>query len=99
MKNIPDRTSIHERPPLIGEKTEFGHWEGDLISCSQNTQFVLVAHERKTGFLMAHKLESKKAQHTADIGAKLFGQWPASARKSTTLDNGGEFAQHTQWQE
>lgn len=99
VKTIPQRTSIHERPAIINEKKEFGHWEGDLISCSKNTQFVLVAHERKTRFLMAHKLSSKKAHHTAMVGAKLFGKLPPKARKSATLDNGGEFAQHTQWRE
>ena len=99
VRTIPQRTSIHERPAVIGEKQEVGHWEGDLISCSKNTQFVFVAHERKTRFLMAHKLENKRAQHTAEIGAKLFRPLPAQARKSITLDNGGEFAQHTQWRE
>lgn len=99
VKTIPQRTSIHDRPAVIGEKEELGHWEGDLISCSKNTQFVLVAHERKTRFLMAHKLENKRAQHTAEVGAKLFNRLPAHARKSATIDNGGEFAQHTQWRE
>ena len=28
---IPDRVSIHERPVVIDERTEFGHWEGDTI--------------------------------------------------------------------
>ena len=96
---IPQRTSIHDRPAVVMEKQEDGHWEGDLISCSKNTQFVFVANERKTRFLMAHKLESKRAQHTAEVGTKLFGRLPAHARKSITLDNGGEFAQHTQWRE
>ena len=99
VRTIPQRTSIHERPAVIGERKEFGHWEGDLISCRKNTQFVFVAHERTTGFLMAHKLESKRAHHTAAIGDKLFRRLPAHARKSATLDNGGEFAQHTQWRE
>ena len=48
---------------------------------------------------MAHKLENKRAHHTAEMGEKLFSRLPAYARKSATLDNGGEFAQHTQWQE
>ena len=49
------------------------------------------------GFLMAHKLESKRAQHTAEMGLKLFSRLPTHARKSATLDNGVEFAKHTQW--
>ena len=99
VRTIPQRTSIHERPAIIEGKQEFGHWEGDLIACNKNTQFIFVAHERTTGFLMAHKLESKRAHHTAQIGDKLFRPLPAHARKSATLDNGGEFAQHTQWRE
>jgi|SRR3989344_3703020 len=28
---IPDRVSIHDRPAIVAERKQFGHWEGDSI--------------------------------------------------------------------
>src|SRR6266545_3193292 len=28
---IPDRVSIHERPEVVADRSEFGHWEGDTV--------------------------------------------------------------------
>jgi IS30 family transposase len=94
---IPNRISIHERPKEIEKKKVFGHWEGDLMSFRKNSQHMLVVRERITMFTQSIPLDSKKALSTARSLINLMDKIPANARKSITLDNGGEFAAHEDW--
>jgi IS30 family transposase len=48
--------------------------------------------ERKSRYLVAAKLESKKAEHLSKRGIKAFGPIPRRMRQTLTLDNGSEFA-------
>jgi hypothetical protein len=48
VSRISNRKSIHERPKVVEEKEELGHWEGDLMSFMKNSQHILVLRERKT---------------------------------------------------
>ena len=97
MHRIPNRISIHERPKEIEKKKVFGHWEGDLMSFRKNSQHMLVVRERITMFTQSIPLDSKKALSTARSLINLMDKIPANARKSITLDNGGEFAAHEDW--
>jgi IS30 family transposase len=96
---IPGRVSIHERPAVVAEGKEFGHWEGDLMSFKKNSQHILVARERITLFTLSTPLQGKRAIETARDMTKLLKRLPQAARKTMTVDNGGEFAAHTQWNE
>lgn len=90
---IPERVSIHKRPECKG----FGHWEGDLMSFRKNSQHMLVTHEKHSRFTLAKRLLNKTAVHTAQAGISILKKLPPHARRSATLDNGGEFARHTEW--
>jgi len=92
---IPNRTSIHERPKEVEGLQEFGHWEGDLMSYQKNSQHMLVLRERQTMQTLSVPLPNKKAISTKDHIINLLGNIPFRARKTLTLDNGGEFARHT----
>ena len=96
---IPGRVSIHERPGVVGQGKEFGHWEGDLMSFRKNSQHILVARERKTMFTLSTPLKGKRALETARHMTKLLKRLPQDARKTMTVDNGGEFSAHGQWSE
>lgn len=91
---ILDRVSITERPPLGKKSKLFGHWEGDLMSFKKNSQHSLVLRERKTMFTLSVPLPSKKSCSTAQAIIDVMKDIPADARKTLTLDNGGEFAKH-----
>jgi len=91
---IPDRISIDKRPKIVEKKKQFGHWEGDLMAFQKNTQHILVLRERKTMFTLSVPLPSKKARQTANALIDKLKTLPPSARKTLTLDNGGEFADH-----
>ena len=99
MSRIPNRVSIHDRPKIIDSKKEFGHWEGDLMSFMKNSQHILVLRERISMFTLSVVLLGKKAESTARKLIELMKALPSLARKSLTIDNGGEFAAHITWME
>jgi IS30 family transposase len=89
---IPDRISIHARPPAIKRKLAFGHWEGDLMSFNRHNAVVLT--EQKSRFILVARQDDKTSLTTAGSIKKLFAGLPRRARGSITFDNGGEFARH-----
>lgn len=91
---IPNRLSIHKRPFALDNKRQFGHWEGDLMCFQKGTQHMLVLRERKTMMTLSTPLPSKNARHTAATLVKKMMPIATEARKTLTLDNGGEFAKH-----
>jgi IS30 family transposase len=94
---IPHRVSIHKRPKEVENKQNFDHWEGDLMSFRKNTQSILVLRERQTMFIQSAPLKRKIAQVTAEKLVALMKKIPKKARKTLTLDNGGECVGHTKW--
>ena len=91
---IPDRVSIHDRPPEIETREIFGHWEGDSIESKAHKGGMHTEIERKTGFTMATFLKTLKAEETAKVASQMYRNLPPEAKRSTTLDNGKEFAKH-----
>ena len=69
------------------------------MSFNRNTQHILVLHERKTLFVQGAILENKTADSTTKALFGLMTSIPKAARKTLTLDNGGEFADHEKYQE
>ena len=91
---IPGRRSIHERGQAIDNRSQFGHWEGDLMQFRTQKGNLLTAVERKTGLTLATGLPRKTADATAASLTDLFSGLPVAARRSITCDNGSEFAEH-----
>ena len=91
---IKDRASIHERPKNVNDRSEIGHWEGDLVIC-QRTRPVLVLHERKTRLTLAARLTGKGAAETASVIMAIFRRLDPVLRQSITFDNDTAFARHT----
>ena len=90
---IKGRTSIHERPECVDDRSELGHWEGDLILC-QRTRPVLVLHERKSRMTLAARLTGKGAAETASVIMAILRRLDPQIRKSITFDNDTCFARH-----
>ena len=91
---IKDRVSIHERPESVNDRSEPGHWEGDLVIC-QRTRPVLVLHERKSRLTLAARLTGKGAAETASVIMAIFRRLDPDLRRSITFDNDTAFARHT----
>lgn len=90
--NIPERTSIHERPPEA-DGTRFGDFEMDLIVDGYG-HAILVLLERLTGFVMMERLPyGKRAKPLAKVVVRLLYAY-RKFLKTITTDNGSEFAAH-----
>lgn len=91
---IIGRVGIEHRPAEVASRTHFGDWEGDTVNGVPGTGAVATHVERRSRFLVAVKLESKKAVHVTRRSLWAFGKAgvTASASRTLTLDNGKEFA-------
>jgi IS30 family transposase len=85
---------IANRPKVINSRQIAGHWEGDLIVGAMNKSCVGTLVERKTGYLILSKMQSKTAQHVREGFEANMLHLPAFLRRSMTYDRGAEMAQH-----
>ena len=91
---IPNRTPIHQRPTKAHLRSQFGHWEGDLMHFRRQRDILLTLQERRSRLTLTRRLQGKDADLTAQAIATELGGLPATARRTITHDNGGEFARH-----
>ncbi len=87
---IPDRVSIHDRPQVINNREELGHWEGDTVEGKGHKEGIHTEVERVSRFMMATKVPAIKSKETIEAQIAMFRRLPRKLRKSTTLDNGRE---------
>ena len=91
--HIVDAVSISERPPEVEDRAVPGHWEGDLLMGTRDTQVATLV-ERSTRYLQLVKLETKQAAVVAAALAASIGTLPEQLRRSLTWDRGSELADH-----
>lgn len=91
---IPDRVSIHERPEVINERKEFGHWEGDSLVGKGHNSGLHTEYERVSSLIRIAKMGRIDSHGFRRATKKIFGRLAWKARKSTTLDNGSEHTDH-----
>ena len=81
---------ISERPAIINERLEPGHWEADTVMGKDKHQCVLTLVERMTGEARLAKLSNRTASQTITALSKIINSDP-SRFKTITFDNGTEF--------
>ncbi len=90
---IKDTVSISERPASVEDRAVPGHWEGDLIIGSHNSQIATLV-ERKTRYLMLIRVKSKDTKTVINALIKHAHKLPRELYKSLTWDRGKEMADH-----
>ncbi len=90
---IKDAVSIRERPAEVEDRAVPGHWEGDLVSGSNNSHIATLV-ERHTRYVMLVKVKSKDTKTVVDALIKQAHKLPRELYKSLTWDRGKELADH-----
>ena len=90
---ISDTVSIRERPADIEDRAVPGHWEGDLLCGSGNSQIATLV-ERSTRYVMLVKVDRKDTKTVVDALIRTAHQLPNELYKSLTWDRGKEMADH-----
>ncbi len=87
-------TSIEGRPVVVDRRRRFGDWEGDTIVGANRRGGAVTLVERKSGYLLLGKVPTLQAATVRQTAAELYRTTPPKLRKTLTLDNGKEFAEH-----
>jgi IS30 family transposase len=90
---ITDTVSISERPAAVEDRAVPGHWEGDLLFGSKNSQIATLV-ERKTRYVMLVKVAKKDTETVINALIKNARKLPQELYQSLTWDRGKEMADH-----
>ena len=96
---IKNTVSIRERPAEVEDRAVPGHWEGDLLCGSNNSQIATLV-ERHSRLVMLVRVPSKDTKTMIDALIRQAHKFTPRARrprelyKSLTWDRGKEVADH-----
>jgi IS30 family transposase len=93
---ITDAVSIRERPAEAEDRAVPGHWEGDLLIGSHNSQIATLV-ERHSRYVMLVRVKSKDVETVINALIKQAHKLPRELYKSLTWDRGKEMADHTRF--
>ncbi len=85
---------IDQRPEIVEKRERIGDWEGDTIVGKERTKQILTHVERKSGLLLADKLEFSTAEETKIKTVERFKNIPKKKKCTLTYDNGIAFAEY-----
>jgi IS30 family transposase len=90
---ITDAVSIRERPAEAEDRAVPGHWEGDLLFGSKNSQIATLV-ERHSRYVLLARVTSKDTETVINALIKQAHKLPRELYKSLTWDRGSEMADH-----
>ena len=90
---ISNTVSIRERPAEVEDRAVPGHWEGDLLCGSNNSQIATLV-EWHTRLVMLARVPSKDTKTVINALIKQAHKLPRELYKSLTWDRGKEMADH-----
>jgi IS30 family transposase len=90
---IKDAVSIRERPAEVEDRAVPGHWEGDLLFGSHNSQIATLV-ERHTRYVMLARVNSKDTERVINVLIAQARKLPRELYRSLTWDRGKEMADH-----
>jgi len=90
---ITNTVSIRERPAAAEDRAVPGHWEGDLLFGSKNSQIATLV-ERHSRYVILAKIASKDSKTVIEALIKQARKLPKELYKSLTWDRGSEMAEH-----
>lgn len=91
---VKDRISIDERPVAVDQRIEPGHWEGDSIVSKKSLVGLNTVVERVSGLVKISRIKNGTSDETKRVVVRRLQKSPRHMRRSMTVDNGHENAQH-----
>ena len=92
---VDEMTPITQRPSEVNDRALPGHWEGDLITGTQNRSAVATLVERNTRYvLLGHLPTDHGAQSVRESLVRSLKPLPEQLRRTLTWDQGAEMAEH-----
>ena len=85
---------IDIRPEIVEQRLRIGDWEGDTIVGQEKTKQILTHVDRKSGLLLADKLEYSTAEETKNKTIERFDKISIDKKCTITYDNGTTFSEH-----
>jgi IS30 family transposase len=92
-RQIKQAVSIRECPAEVEDRAVPGHWEGDLLMGTQDSQIATLV-ERQTRYCMLVRVKSKDTKTVANALIRQAHKLPRELYKSLTWDRGKEMADH-----
>ncbi|MBP2650662.1 MAG: putative transposase for insertion sequence element [Firmicutes bacterium] len=97
----PKGNSIDERPDIVDDRTELGHWEADTVVGRRNGKeaVILTLVERVTTNYLAIRIPGKTSEAVIDAMNVLYAEYGerfSKVFKTITTDNGFEFEDFAQ---
>jgi transposase, IS30 family len=87
--------NIAQRPPEALDRAVPGHWEGDLITGTENKSAIGTLVERSSGYVMLlHLPNSHRADDVQEAMLEVMSRLPQILRRTLTWDQGQEMANH-----
>jgi IS30 family transposase len=90
---IKDMVSLRERPTAVEDRAVPGHWEGDLLIGTHNSQIATLV-ERHTRYVMLVKVPNKDTETVISALIRQAHKLPSELYKSLTWDRGKEMSDH-----
>lgn len=88
---LAGKRAITERPPGAANRSRVGHFEGDtVLGSSKDRHCLLTLVDRKTGYVLIGKLESRTVEATNRKAIELINAAKRTVR-TVTVDHGTEF--------
>jgi IS30 family transposase len=84
---------IDVRPKIVDKRERIGDWEGDTI-VGKDKSHILTHVDRRSGLLLADKLEKGLAELTKEKVIKRFKNIPKKKKCTITYDNGATFSEY-----
>jgi len=91
---LPRTASIAGRPKIVERRGRRGDWEGDTVHGAPGRGGLVTLVDRKSRLSLLERVCRLLSQAVCDAAAEALFSVPPQARKTTTFDNGKEFAEH-----
>ena len=88
---IPNRTSIDERPQVVEDRSRLGDWEADTIIGKGKKGAIVILVDRKSRYLRMGLVSQRTKEAVKEKIISLLADFPVH---TITCDNGKEFTSH-----